>query len=158
MYANRVTQAEALMSDQFKSKARRFYEEAYGKGNLAVVDEVIAPNCTLHDPAMPEMQQGTASVKQMIREYREAIPDLNFLITDEIEEGNMVATRWIARGTHTASLKGIPPTNRRFEIPGILISKFEGGKMVDAKVVWDALGLNAQLGLLPVGAGGNPGY
>ena len=141
------------MSEQLKTKARRFYEEAFAKGNLALVDELIAPDCNLHDPAMPDMQQGTPAVKQMIQEYRAAMPDINFLITDEIQEGNMVATRWIARGTHTAYLKGIPPTNRSFAVAGILISRFEGGKMVDAKVVWDALGLNAQLGLLPATAG-----
>lgn len=140
------------MSDQLKDKVRRFYEVAYGTGDLKVVDELIAPDCILHDPSMPHMDRGTDRVKQMIIDYRKAFPDLTFTVTEALSEGDMVATRWIARATHRGTLGAQAATNRPIEVVGMLFSRFRDGKMVEARVVWDALGLYSQLGIVPPSA------
>jgi hypothetical protein len=43
-------------------------------------------------------------------------------------------------------------TNRPIEVVGILFSRFRDGKMVEARVVWDAAGLYSQLGIVPMAA------
>lgn len=134
------------MSVELKDKVRRFYEVAYGQGDLMVVDELIAPDCILNDPSMPHMSRGTQQVKNMITEYRKAFPDLRFTITEQISEGESVATRWTVRATHRGSLGTMAATNRPIEIDGMLFTRFREGKVVEARVIWDAMGFYAQLG------------
>ena len=43
---------------------------------------------------------------------------------------------------------GIPPTGRRATGPGISVHRFTGDKINETHVVWDALGMMQQLGLV----------
>ncbi len=45
--------------------------------------------------------------------YVSAFPDLHFDIDQIFGDGDFVATRWTATGTHRGELMGIKPTNRR---------------------------------------------
>lgn len=135
------------MSERNKAAARRFYEEAFNKGNLEAINDIIAPDCTHSDPAMPHVKSGIEPVRRMVMDYRAGFPDLHFTIEDCIAEGDMVVLRWNVKGTHTETLLGVAATNRSIDIPGIVILKFRDGKAIDSKVVWDALGFHMQLGL-----------
>jgi predicted ester cyclase len=94
---------------------------------------------------MPALGHGAAAVKEMIVEYRKAFPDLTFTVTDAVGEGDSVAVRWVAHGTHSKALGPVSPTNRPVQVVGILMCHFRDGKIADAKVVWDAHGLYTQL-------------
>jgi len=54
--------------------------------------------------------------------------------------------------THTQEmpwmLPGIPPTNRRVEIPLVAIVKFRGDKLVHEHIYWDQASVLKQIGLL----------
>ena len=54
--------------------------------------------------------------------------------------------------THTKEmpwmLPGIPPTNRRVEVPLVAIVKFRGGKLAHEHIYWDQASVLKQLGLL----------
>ena len=52
------------MSDEEKNKAlvRRFWEVAWNKGNLAAVDEFMAPNYVDH-PILPGLPPGAEGMK-----------------------------------------------------------------------------------------------
>jgi predicted ester cyclase len=41
--------------------------------------------------------------------YRNAFPDLDFTIEEQIAEGEKVGTRWVAYGTRQGKLMGIAP-------------------------------------------------
>jgi predicted ester cyclase len=69
-------------------------------------------------------------------------------IEDIIAEGQTVMARWSCRGTHKGDLSGIAPTGKQFNISGVSIARFTGGKMVEGWVNWDALGLMQQLGVV----------
>jgi predicted ester cyclase len=68
---------------------------------------------------------------------------------DLIAEGDKVAGRWTARGTHKGDLFGIPPTGKQGTVTGIDIYHFAGGKIEENWSNWDALGLMQQLGVIP---------
>jgi predicted ester cyclase len=70
-------------------------------------------------------------------------------IEDLIAEGQTVMARWSCRGTHKGDLSGIAPTGKQFNISGVSIARFTGGRMVEGWVNWDALGLMQQLGVVP---------
>jgi hypothetical protein len=49
-------------------------------------------------------------------------------------------TRWSGTGTHLGELMGIPPTGKRGTVTGISIGRYEGGKLVEEWLNFDALG------------------
>lgn len=132
------------MSEQNKAAIRRWLEEAANKGNLAVLDELLAPSYVYHGPGME--LHGPEALKQLVAAFRAAFPDLHAAIDDMVTEGDKVVTRWTATGTHRGEFMGIAPTGRRMSLPIIVITRFEAGKAVEDWEVYDGLGLMQQLG------------
>lgn len=134
--------------DSNKAVVRRMFEEAWNRGDLAVVDELLAPDAVdHHDRDVPSF---AAHMKGEIVTYRRAFPDLRFTIEDMLGEGDKVAVRLTMTGTHEAALNGIPATGRQIEIEHIHISRIVDGKGVDHWAAMDTLGLLQQLGAIPV--------
>jgi hypothetical protein len=71
-------------------------------------------------------------LKQLILAYRTAFPDLKLTLEDIFAEGEMVAFRWSARGTHLGDWLGIPPTANHVTATGITIFRIAGGKVVES--------------------------
>ncbi|MDA2915181.1 ester cyclase, partial [Acidobacteriia bacterium AH_259_A11_L15] len=78
------------MSEANKAAIRRFFEEVFNEGNLAVVDELVAPNYVLHDPASPDAAGGPEGLKEIVTEYRAAFSDLRLSVDDILAEGDKV--------------------------------------------------------------------
>src|SRR5512138_3647683 len=102
-----------MSTEANKTIARRLLEEAFSQGNLAVLDEIIAPDQANGGPgALPGMPSGPEGSKMLISAYRNAFPDLHFTIDEQIAEGDTVVTRWTAQGTHNGEFASIPPTGK----------------------------------------------
>jgi steroid delta-isomerase-like uncharacterized protein len=138
-----------MSAEENKAIARRADEELFDRGNLDVADELFAPNFVFHDPASGEDWHGPESVKQYAAMLRAAFPDLRYTVEDQIAEGDKVATRYIASGTHQGDLMGIAPTGNRVEITGISITRIEDGKIEEIWENYDTLGMMQQLGVIP---------
>ena len=63
--------------------------------------------------------------------FRSAFPDLRVTTEDVLEEGDRVALRWKAEGTHRGDLMGLAPTGKRVTLTGIEILRVSGGKIVE---------------------------
>ena len=109
---------------------------------------LFAPNYEDHDPSTPDFGRGPDSEKKRVSLYRTAFPDLHLTIQDLIAEGESVMVRWSCRGTHKGDLNGIAATNKQFTITGISVVRVSNGKITEAFVNWDALGLMQQLGVV----------
>ena len=143
-----------MSTEENKAISRRPFEEAWNKGNLAVIDEVVAANYVGHDPANPNLR-GPAGMRQLITMYRAAFPDIQFTIEDQAAEGDKVVTRWTAQGSHQAELMGIAPTNKSATVTGITIDRLSGSQIEESWSNWDTLGMLQQLGVVPTpGQGG----
>jgi steroid delta-isomerase-like uncharacterized protein len=137
-----------MTSEQSKTIVRRAFEEPW-KGNLEVIDELIATDYIGHDPANPEPLHGPSGVKEFISTYRAAFPDARITVEQQLAEGDLVATRWTGRGTHEGELMGITATGKHVTVSGLTISRLEGGKIVEEFQNWDTFGLMQQLGAVP---------
>jgi steroid delta-isomerase-like uncharacterized protein len=137
-----------MSSEQNKAIVRRAFEEPW-TGNLDVVDELIASDYIGHDPASPEPLRGPEGVKEFISTYRAAFPDARIAVEQQLAEGDLVATRWSARGTHEGELLGLSATGKQVTVSGLTFSRLEGGKIVEEFQNWDALGMMQQLGAVP---------
>jgi steroid delta-isomerase-like uncharacterized protein len=139
-----------MSTESNKAIIRRFFEEAFNQGNLAVLDEIIAPNQVNGGPgALPGMPSGPEGAKALITTYRNAFPDLRFTIDEQVAEGNTVMTRWTAHGTHNGELAGIPATGRPATVVGVGVDRVENGKVVDSWGIFDQSGMLQQLGVIP---------
>jgi steroid delta-isomerase-like uncharacterized protein len=137
----------ARMADA-KKIVRQAIEEPW-RGNLDLLDELVAPDYVGHDAAEPEPIRGPAGAKDNIRKYRAGFPDGALTVDQQIAEGDTVATRWTGRGTQTGEIAGIAPTGKQVTVSGLTISRLEGGKIVEEWTVWDTLGMLVQLGAVP---------
>lgn len=138
-----------MSTEENKALARRVIEEMFNNGNLDLAEEVIAPEYVDHDPAMPEDIRGPEGFKAFVAGYRAAFSDLHVEIEDQLAEGDKVATRWTATGTHDGDLAGIPPTGRRVTTPGMEIVRISGGKLVEGWEGYDSMNMMQQLGVIP---------
>lgn len=130
-----------------KANVRRMIEEAWNRGNLAVVDELLAVDAVdHHDPDVPSF---ATHMKEEITKFHRAFPDFHFAIEDMVAEGDKVAFRATISGTHQGEFNGIPPTGRRIAFEHIHITRFVDGKGVDHWAVFDFLGMLQQLGAIP---------
>jgi steroid delta-isomerase-like uncharacterized protein len=138
------------MAEDLKELTRRYIDQVWNKGKLELVDQLVAPGCRTHDPAAPGGElAGPEGVKQLVAMYRSAFPDTEFDFKDLIQEGDKVAARITATGTHHGTLMGIAPTGKRVSIGGIVITQFRDGKQVESWSSYDQLGMLQQLGAVP---------
>jgi len=128
---------------------RRNCEEVLSKGNLAVVDELQATNYVYHGSGGQEFK-GPEGFKQLVTMLRTAFPDLHVTVEDMVAEGDKVAHRLTLRGTHKGDFMGIAPTGKQVTFAAIVISRFAGGKEVEAWANLDQLGMMQQLGVVPL--------
>jgi steroid delta-isomerase-like uncharacterized protein len=133
-----------MSSEQNKAIVRRLFEEPW-KGNLSVVDELTASDYIGHDPALPEPLRGPEGVKEFVSTYLVAFPDARIQVEQQLAEGDLVATRWSARGTHEGELMDIEPTGKEVTVTGLTISRLEGGKIVEEFQNWDFSGMLRQI-------------
>jgi steroid delta-isomerase-like uncharacterized protein len=139
-----------MLSETNKILSRRFFEEAFGKGNLNVLDEIIASDHVNSGPgALPELPTGPQGAKQLVTVYRNAFPDVRFTIDEQIAEGDQVVTRWTADGTHKGELQGIPATGKSSTVTGIAVDQIVNGKIAKTWGLFDQFGMMQQLGLVP---------
>ena len=113
-----------------KEIVRRFSDELWGQGNLAAADQILSVDLIEHNP-LPGQPPGREGHKQVVALFRSAFPDLHVVTEDLVEEGDRVALRWKAEGTHRGDLMGLAPTGKRVTLTGIEILRINGGKIVE---------------------------
>ena len=139
-----------MSTESNKAIARRFLEEVFGQGKLAVADEIVAPDHVDHGPgALPGMPPGPEGSKRLVTVYRNAFPDVHFTIDEQIAEGDKVVTRWTGHGTHKGELAGIPATGKSATVTGIGVDRVVNGKIVESWGIFDQFGMMQQLGVIP---------
>lgn len=89
-----------------------------------------------------------AGYKQFLSTYFSAFPDTEFTIEDLIAEGDKVAVCYTFRGTHLGEFQGILPTGKQVNVMGMTMARVANGKVVEARINGDPLGILQQLGVV----------
>jgi steroid delta-isomerase-like uncharacterized protein len=134
-----------VMAIDNKQVARRMIEEVYNKGKIELIEELIDPAYEGHDPLMGTVKRD--GLRESVKGYRSAFPDLKLEVNTIIAEGNFVVTRWTARGTHRGALMGIAPTGKSTVVTGIDFAELKNGKISSQYSEFDALGMMRTLGV-----------
>jgi predicted ester cyclase len=118
-----------------KQLVRRLVDEAVGKRNLDVLDQIAAG-------------EFAEIAKRWVSPFQSAFPDFEMEVVDLIAEGEKVVAHFKCSGTHRGQWLGVPATGRRFEsIDEIYIFGVRDGKLVSAVGVEDNLSRLRQLGI-----------
>jgi steroid delta-isomerase-like uncharacterized protein len=135
------------MSMANKELSRRF-TELFSTGDEAVAERVLAPDLVFTGREATANCTASMPFKGFLSAYRRAFPDARSTVEDQVAEGDTVATRWHARGTHLGALGPVSATNRAWEMDGVTIERIAGGRIAEVWVARDELGLLGSLGLV----------
>jgi 4-hydroxy-tetrahydrodipicolinate reductase len=111
-----------LDGDAERNKAvfRRYGEEAWGRGNFAVLDELLTDDFVGHSG---RKDRDRAALEADIRAYRDAYPGTTFEVLEQFAAGDRVATRLRAfSGTRVST--------------GVNISRFVDGRIAEEWAAW----------------------
>ena len=136
------------MSEKNKQVIKAFFEDILNSGNLDRANDMVHENFIELDP-LSGQQQGREGLKAIIAHMRSAFPDMHWVVSETVAEGEKVVSRFTWTGTHRNTFLGIPGTGRQVEVKGVVIDRLESGKMADSRILMDTLGLLQQLGALP---------
>jgi predicted ester cyclase len=135
------------MSQSPEVLVRRLIEEGFNDGDLAVADEVIAPDLVEHQDFGPNHAAGADGVKAVIASLHRAFSDFHLAIDDVAVSGDTVWLRLTGSGTNDGSFMGHPPTGRSMRICVFDVLRVDGDRIVEHWGVPDRLGTLFQLGL-----------
>ena len=128
-----------------KRIVRRYFDEVLNQRDLTVIDASFAPDFVSH---LNTEDVGLDIYTQAIKRYHLVFPDLHVTIEAQIAEGDMVATRWKARGTQQGPFGSIPPTGKEVTVTAMHFHRLADGKIVEHWEQFDLMGMLQQLGAL----------
>lgn len=133
-----------------KANLVRFYAEVINQGNVAVVDELMAPDFVHHGETLFPRIEGSEPIKAGVMGVKNAYPDGHTDVEDLVAEGDVVVCRLSWRGTHQGPFMGIPPTGKVSTWRGIVTYRFnEQGKVIERWTNMDVVGQLQDLGVVP---------
>jgi predicted ester cyclase len=120
----------------YAETARQALEEVCSGKNLGGIPDVYHSDFIDHVNTLE--YRGHEGARQSVALYLELFPDLRFVVDEQISEGDRVASRWTLHGTHRG---------RRVTLRGIVISRFEEGRIIEDWAASDTIEIVRQLGL-----------
>ena len=113
--------------------ARKWFDEVWNQRKESTVHELLHPNVVGHMEGLEV--RSPADFLQARAALLDGLPDLSVTVEAVIAEGDNVAVRWSASGTHRGSGLGLAPSLRRATFRGISWMVFSDGRLVEG---WDS--------------------
>ena len=134
------------MLEENKALIRRFVSEVINKGNIDAIDEFVPSNFIELDP-LPGQEQGRDGFKQKISMMLDAFPGQQWVVQEQIAEGDKVVSKITWVGTHRQEFLGVPATGKEVMVSGVEIDRVVNGQLVESQLLMDIMGLMLQLGV-----------
>ena len=136
-----------MSAQENKALVTRFWDEVWGKGNLAAVDDLVAPEHLRYGPGVLDGERRSAAVlKRVVQKWRDALPDLHVAIESTVAEGDEVVCRLRWSGHQQGEILGITPTGKEVRMWEIQSCRVIDGKIVEIWAAFDRMSIMNQLG------------
>jgi steroid delta-isomerase-like uncharacterized protein len=129
-----------------KELIRTLHHRLWVDHDVGVLEEMIAPDAVMHWGDSDS--NAVAAVRGDVERYFTAFTDVRTSIDDLVAERDKVVLRWTTTGVHTGPYGKVPPTGREVTMTGVDAYRLDGGRVVEAWSMWDALAVYQQLGLV----------
>ena len=113
-----------------KDIVKYFYEVIVSENLLDELSKYISEDC-VQRTGEKEIFIGINGMKQHLVALKKTYPDYKMEIVRQFEDGEIVISEFIMRGTHKGEFKGITPTDKIIEITGVDIDRVVNGKIVE---------------------------
>ena len=110
---------------------RRIYEEMWNKANPALAVEIFAQ---------------PAGVERFVSQFLTSFPDLQHTVEEMLVDGDRVAVRFLAQGTHTGAWLHFAPTGKSIQYTGVTWARIVDDNISEHHTWWDKAGLIEQIG------------
>jgi steroid delta-isomerase-like uncharacterized protein len=123
-----------------------WFDEIWNKGRLDAIDELLAEDGIVHGlgEAGGEVS-GPAAFRPFVERLRGAFPDIEVKVEQVVDDGDLIAARWVATMTHTGDHLGMPASGKRVTVTGMSMTRLRDGKLVEGWNNWDMLSLMQQV-------------
>lgn len=142
-------QTDHATRDANKAIVTRLLDEGWTQGNLAIIDELYAPDAINHPTAAAQGPE-VAGIALQISILRAGMPDVKVTPDIMIAEGDEVATRFTISGNDTGGMFGFPPSGKALTTGGLRIDRIRDGKIVETWLIVDILKIFQDIGAIPV--------
>ena len=132
-----------------KALMRRWFEEVWNRGRADAIPEMFAEDGIAHGLSddVDAPLKGPNGFLPFHGQFREAFPNIEVVVEDQIAEGDLVATRCSVRGKHQGDSLGFAATNSPVDFTGVTITRIRDGKIVEAWNNFDFATMYRQLGV-----------
>ena len=137
-----------MSSEENIEIVRRLFDGAFSRGDLSVIDELVAPDFIEHQNGSEG--SGPEALRRIVAGLRRSFPDLRLRIDDLADVGDQVWIRAKGKGTDTGGVAGRPPSGVVVEVDVMDLVRISNGKIVEHWGVADRLGLLQQVGVVPL--------
>ena len=122
---------------------------SYAKRDFAGAVAIYTEDAVVSDPTGNYV--GKLEILSQLKSWSAAFPDAKSEVTNQITDGDRVATAFTFRGTHTGPLSGsmgtIAATGKRIELRSCVICEVVGDKATLQRQYFDLATLLRQLGV-----------
>jgi len=132
-----------------KALVRRLYEDGFNRGDLAVVDAIVAPDVVTHDPIILDAPTGPDSIRGGIEMIRNAFPDFRVEVLDLIAEGDRVGSFLSMSGTNSGDYRRGGATHKKGTMRAFFLWRVADGRLAESWGMADRFQFLQQLGVVP---------
>jgi ketosteroid isomerase-like protein len=128
------------MTDSARQVAERWFEEVWNRGRRETIDELLAPDCVIHDGGDDIV--GPDAFHRFYDNVKNTLSEVRVDPQMIIAEADYVCVRWISTGRDKN-------TGKNVEITGMSFMRSRNGRVVEAWQNWDLHGMMKQIEVVP---------
>jgi steroid delta-isomerase-like uncharacterized protein len=126
--------------------ARR--EKAVSQRDVDAMTALYAEDAVLESPTAGGAVHGRAAIGEVTRAWFAGFPDVTFTVGTLLVEGDRAVWAGEVRGTDSGGFMGLPPTDKPFRLPMVMLFAFRDGLIAHEQRIYDFTGMLIQIGVL----------
>lgn len=128
-----------------KDAARKWIIGIWDNQDFGLLETMGSPDYVYRVPGHEDVS--AVDLPGYIAGFRSAFSVLNNTIEDQIAEGNVVVSRGITRATNDGPFGDIPATGNSIELPWVMITRFDQGRVSEDWEIYNEMTFLSQLGI-----------
>jgi predicted ester cyclase len=119
--------------EENKDVVRRLVAECINPYRADLLEGFVGDHIRVHPgtPGSGPDTEGIGQLRESVHRFRVTFPDLHIEFDQLMGEGDLVAARWTATGTHSGPLVDVPATGAAVRWSGTDVYRLADGKIVE---------------------------